>query len=226
MYRNKTITVCLPCRNEGEHLKETIKLIPKFIDEIIVVSNKSTDDTVAQAKKLGLKVFEDNRTMGGIGYGYALMTGFKKATSDITVSADGDATYPLEDLPKILDHFIDEEFDFISCNRYPVQVGTKIPASLRLGVWTLNTEVRLLYGLKINDILSGMWVFKRPVAKKLNLTMGDWNLCPQIKLAAARNPNIKFGEFSIGQHERQGDSKQQYLKTGFSHLWWIFKNRF
>lgn len=226
MYRSKTITVCLPCRNEGEHLKDTIKLIPKFVDEIIVISNLSTDNTVAQAKKLGLKVVEDNRTQGGIGYGFAHMTGIKEARSDIIVGADGDATYPLENLDKVIDHFLDNKLDFVSCNRYPLRNGTKIPILLRLGVWTLNKEVRILYGLKFNDILSGMWVFNKSVAKELNLTMGDWNICPQIKLNAALNPNIANGEYSIAQHPRKGESHQQYLKTGFSHMFWILKNRF
>lgn len=226
MYRNKTISVCLPCRNEGKHLKQTIKLIPKFVDEIVVVSNASTDNTVAEARKLGLKVYEDNRTKGGIGYGYAHMTGFKKATSDIIVAADGDATYPLEDLAQILDHFLDSKLDLLSCNRYPVQKGTSIPLALRLGVWALNKEVRILYRYNINDILSGMWVLKRPIVKRLNLTMGDWNICPQIKLNAIQHSKIKFGEYSISQHARAGESHQQYLKTGFSHVFWILKNRF
>jgi glycosyltransferase involved in cell wall biosynthesis len=226
MYRGKTITVCLPCRNEAKNLKATVKRIPKFVDEIIVISNLSTDNTVAQAKKLGLKVVEDNRTKGGIGYGFAHMTGIKQATSDIIVGADGDATYPLEILDKVIDHLIDNDLDFVSCNRYPLQKGTKVSMPLRLGVWTLNKEVRFLYGLKINDILSGMWVFYRPIADKLNLSMGDWNICPQIKLNAAFHPDIEFGEYSIPQHRREGQSHQQYLRTGLSHMFWILKNRF
>jgi glycosyltransferase involved in cell wall biosynthesis len=226
MYRNKRITVYMPCRNEAKHLKEVIKRIPKFTDEIIVVSNNSTDNTVEIAKKMGLKVFEDNRTIGGIGYGYAHMTAIKNATGDIIAAADGDATYPIEDLASVIDYMLDNKFDFISCNRYPLQPGTKIPFKLRLGVWTLNTEVRLLYGKKINDILSGMWVFKKPIAKKLQLTMGEWNLSPQIKLNAATNPKIKFDEYSIAQHQRMGESHQSHFKTGFSHLFWIAKNRF
>jgi glycosyltransferase involved in cell wall biosynthesis len=226
MYRSKTITVCLPCRNEGKHLKDTIKLIPKFVDEIIVISNLSTDNTVAEAKKLGLKVIEDNRTKKGIGYGFAHMTGIKEARSDIIVGADGDATYPLENLAKVIDHLLDSDLDFVACNRYPLQKGTKIPLPLRFGVWMLNKEVRLLYGLKVNDILSGMWVFHSPIAEKLDLSMGDWNICPQIKLNAALHPEIAFGEYSIRQHARKGESHQQYLKTGFSHMFWILKNRF
>lgn len=225
MYKNKRITVCLPCRNEGNHLKEVVKRIPDFVDEIIVVSNNSTDDTVAVAKKLKVTIIEDNRTIGGIGYGYAHMTAIENATGDIIVGADGDATYPIEDLKKVIDHLLLKKLDFISCNRYPLQEGTKIPFKLRLGVSTLNAEVRLLYGIKINDILSGMWVFKKEAKDGLNLTMGEWNLSPQIKINAARNPNIKFSEYSIAQHQRLGDSHQNHYKTGFSHMWWIFRNR-
>jgi len=225
MYRGKRITVCFPCRNEGSHLQEVVKRVPKFVDEVIVISNASKDDTVNIAKKLGLKVHEDNRTIGGIGYGFAHMTGIQNATGDIIVGADGDATYPIEDLSEILDNLIDNDLHFVSCNRYPLQPGTKIPFMLRFGVWMLNTEVRLLYGKKINDILSGMWAFKAEVRDKLDLTMGEWNLSPQIKLNAALHPEINFKEHSISQHQRMGESHQAHFKTGFSHLKWIFKNR-
>ena len=98
MIQGKTITVCLPCRNEGAHLKEVIARVPKYVDEIIVTSNASTDDTMKIARSMGGKVhaFEDNRKIGNIGYGFAHMTSIDAATSDIIVGADGDATYPIK----------------------------------------------------------------------------------------------------------------------------------
>lgn len=226
MYRNKKITVCLPCRNEAGHLKEVVARIPSFVDEVIVISNKSVDNTVEVAKELGVKAIEDNRTLDGIGYGFAHMTGIIEATGDIIVGADGDATYPIEDLAKIIDYLLEKDLDFVSCNRYPLQDDTKIPLKLKLGVWMLNTETRLLYGVKIKDILSGMWVFKREARDYLGLTMGDWNLSPQIKINAATNKLIAFDEYSIAQHQRMGSSHQNYFKTGFSHAVWILKNSF
>ena len=225
MYKNLRVSLCLPCRNESNHLKEVIARVPKFVDEIIVISNNSKDDTVKVAKKLGVKVYEDNRTIGGIGYGFAHMTGIKHATGDIIVGADGDATYPIENLKQIIDYMMKEKLDFISCNRYPLQKGTKIPLLLKTGVRVLNMEVTLLYGKKINDILSGMWVFKKEIKSKLDLTMGEWNLSPQIKINAARHPEIAFAEYSIAQHQRLGESHQAHFKTGFAHLRWIFLNR-
>lgn len=225
MYKKRKISVVVPCRNEGAHLKVVVKRIPKYVDEIIIVSNRSTDDTVKVARRLGLKVFEDNRAIKGVGYGFAHMTGINQATGDIIVGIDGDATYPIEILDTVIDYQINNKLDFISCNRYPLQDNTKIPLGLRVGVHALNLETRILYGIKINDILSGMWVFKKDVKELLNLTSGDWNLSPQIKLNAATHPNIAFSEFSIRQHSREGDTKQSYIKTGISHMLWILKNR-
>lgn len=226
MYRGKKITVYFPCRNEGAHLGEVLKRVPNFVDEIIVVSNKSTDDTIARARELGAIALEDNRTIDGIGYGFVHMTGLAHATGDIIAAADGDLSYPIEELAKVIDTLLDKKYDFISCNRYPLQDNTQIPFMLKLGVWVLNWEVRILYFLHIKDILSGMWIMRKEAKENLNLSMGEWNLSPQIKLNAALNKNIRFTEYSIAQHQRGGETKQNYWKTGFSHLWWIFKNRF
>jgi glycosyltransferase involved in cell wall biosynthesis len=228
MVHNKKISLCIPCRNEGKHLDEVIGLVPKYVDEILIISNNSTDNTVSVAKKIGgkVKVIEDNRVLNGIGYGFAHISGIKAATGDFIVGADGDATYPLEDISKVVEYLTNNDLDFISCNRYPVKDDTEIPFKLRLGVNLLNWEIRLLYGVKIQDALSGMWVFKKEIRNELKLSMGDWNLSPQIKINAATNPKIAFAEYHISQHLRKGETKQNYFKTGFSHASWIFKNRF
>ncbi len=225
MYRNKKISLYLPCRNEAKHLDLVIGMIPKFVDEIIVVSNNSSDNTVMRARELGAQAIEDNRTYKGIGYGYAHMTGIEQATGDIIVTADADGTYPIDQLERIIDHFMDKGIQFLSCNRHPLHDETEMPFKLRLGVWILNTEARVLYGHKVKDILSGMWVMNADIRERLNLTMGDWNLSPEIKLNAIMDESIKFEEFHIKQHLRHGQSHQSHWKTGFSHLTWIAANR-
>lgn len=226
-----SISLVIPCRNESEHLREIVAQIPDFITEIIIVSNASTDDTVAIGTELAKEnpkviFLEDNRTIAGIGYGFAHMTGIKRATGDLIAGADGDGTYPIEELMNIAVYLRAQELDFISCNRYPLLGKTKIPFKMRLGVKALNWEVRVLYGYKIRDTLSGMWIFRKEIREKLKLNMGDWNLSPQIKLNAITNPKIKFDEYQIVQYERYGESKQNYFKTGFSHAFWILKNCF
>src|SRR5688572_23265612 len=171
MYKNKKISLYLPCRNETKKLENVLARISKFIDEVIIVRNKSTDNTYSKAIELGVKAYRDDRTIDGIGYGFAHMTGIAKATGDIIISADGDAEHPIEDLGKIIEFMLDKNLDFMTCSRYPLKEGSVMSFKQKLGVAILNLEVRLLYGIKMNDVLSGMWLFKKEVKDKLNLTM-------------------------------------------------------
>lgn len=226
MYRGKKVSFYFPCRNEAGHLAKEIARLPSFVDEIIVVDNRSTDDTFQVARELGVRALKDDRAKGGIGYGYAHMTGLQSATGDVIATADADGTYPIHELARMIDRMIDERIDFLSCNRYPLKNPADVPFILKLGVWALTMEARLLYFTRIRDILSGMWLVSKDAAPRLALTEGDWNLSPQIKLNAATHPEIRFAEEHITLAEREGRTKQQYLKTGLSHLWWIARNRF
>lgn len=222
MYRNHTISVCLPCRNEGKHLARVLHEVPSIVDEVIVVSNASNDDSVEVARSLGAMAYEDDRTIAGIGYGFAHMTGIGVAKGDIIVGLDADGTYPIEELSSIIDYLLDHKVDFVSCSRLE---RSDIPFKLRLGVRLLNLEVRLLYGRKLKDTLSGMWLFRHEVQNKLLLDRGDWNLSPQIKLEALMHPDISFAEYPIVQKQRFGKTHQHYFRTGLAHAYWILKNR-
>lgn len=225
MYKNLKISLCMPCRNEAKHLKKVIAQVPDIVDEIIIVSNRSTDNTVEVARKLRAVVVEDNRVVHGVGYGFAHMTAIDRARGDIIVGMDADGTYPIRDIEKMIKVMIDDNIDFMSGNRFGHDNSSKTAPKLRFGVWLLGIEARLLYRVKINDILSGMWVFRRQIKEKIGLTMGDWNLSPQIKINAFTNDGIKAIEYPITQRKRFGKTHQQYFKTGFSHAFWIFKNR-
>ena len=228
MLNGSTVSLVMPCRNEANHLARLVADIPDFYDEIICVSNKSDDDTVEVGREIErsnprFQMLVDDRVASGIGYGFAHMTGINKAKSSIIVCADSDGTYPIEDLPRIMGVMKERGLSFASCSRYP---DKNIPLKLQLGVKILNFEMFLLYAKVIHDSLSGMWVFERDVVPSLHLTEGDWNLSPQIKLNAHKYLGPRFGEVRIRQGIRFGETKQSYLKTGFGHLKWIFKNRF
>ena len=234
MYQNKKISVCLPCKNEGEHLKLVLAKIPSFVDEIIVVSNNSSDNTYEVAQgfdvKLGVKVFQDDRTLNHNGEGFAYQTAIRNATGDIIICADADCTYPTDKIGEMLEYMINKNLDFMSGSRYPKQKESAISPMQQFGVAVLNLEILCLYGLKINDSLSGMWLFKREIIPELKVLtdqwIGDWNHSPQIKLNAFCNSNLKCEEYPIVQYERAGSTHQHYFKTGFGHLVWIALNRF
>lgn len=61
------IKVIIPAYNEADSIGHVIKDIPPLVDEVIVVSNNSTDATEENARKAGATVLREPRK----GYGYA-----------------------------------------------------------------------------------------------------------------------------------------------------------
>lgn len=218
------ISLIIPCRNEAEGIASLVKRTLAIADEVILVDNQSTDDTVLLAKKAGARVIKESRVDKlGIGYGYSLLRGIKAAKHEVIITLDGDGTYPVDQIEKAVSYMKNKRIDMLLCSRFPLINGQAISWWRQLGVWILNTETRLLCGYPIKDILSGMWVIKRSAFNLLQLKQGGWNLSPEIKLAAIIDQNITIDQFHIYHYEREfGQSKQKLVLTGLQHVWFIF----
>lgn len=228
MIHNQKISLIVPCRNEAGVIGDFVRRIPKYIDEIIVVDNNSTDTSIKEAKLAGAHVIKEKRTVkGGIGYGYAHQTGIKHASGDIVIAMDGDDTYPIQSIRPIVTKMNTRGWDFVSCARFPLDNDHAISWIRRLGIHILNWEVRLLYGYPIKDILTGMWVTRKKTVARLSLSEGGWDFSPEIKLAAFNDRDTVFAEYHINHFLRINTmSKQDIWNTGVGHLWYIAKRRF
>ena len=60
----KRIGVVMPAYNAAKTLEKTVRELPAEIDIKIVVDDRSTDDTVNVARKLGLRVFQHDQNYG------------------------------------------------------------------------------------------------------------------------------------------------------------------
>jgi peptidoglycan/xylan/chitin deacetylase (PgdA/CDA1 family)/glycosyltransferase involved in cell wall biosynthesis len=88
------ISVIIPAHNEEAMIHSTLESLQnqdyRGPVEIIVVDNKSTDNTAAVARWWGARVVREDRK----GYIYALMSGFENATGDILITTDADTVVP------------------------------------------------------------------------------------------------------------------------------------
>ena len=221
MYRGHSVSVVVPCYNEEEGIQATMVDMPELVDEVVVVDNNCTDRTAQVAEGLGARVVPE----ACAGYGAALKAGFRAATKDVIVAMDGDATYPRNFIPVVLDVLIDENLDFVSCDR----TGHKAEESdsfLRvLGNFVLNLVVLMLYGFWLNDSQSGMWVFRRAILEQLNLTSNTMAFSQELKIEAFTRKNLRSRELPIYYKPRVGESKLNLWHDGFSNLAFLFKKR-
>ncbi len=221
MYQNQRISLVMPCLNEERGLREIFRDLPTFVDEVIVVDNGSTDQTAAVARSFGANVIPEKRR----GYGVAYKTGLRFATGDIIVTMDGDGTYPRNFIPVLLDVMCEEGFDFISCDR----TGHKDKPSNRLRVLgndILNLFIWSLFFFNIRDSQSGMWVFRRALLSRMNLTSDTMAFSEEIKVEAFTLPGVRAKELPIYYKERHGVSKLRIWRDGFANLFFLFKKRF
>ena len=157
-----SVTVILPTRNEEEALGPTIDAIPRGWCkdlEIMIVDGNSSDRTREIALEKDIRVHLEPRK----GYGRAYRTGFDVAKNDIIVTMDADCTYPAELVPELVKRLLDDDLDFITCDRLSLAEDGSMSGLHGFGNWVLSFTARMLFWYGIKDSQTGMWVFRKSV---------------------------------------------------------------
>ncbi|MGC8497529.1 MAG: glycosyltransferase family 2 protein [Thermoplasmata archaeon] len=217
------ISIVIPTRNEEKSIGVVISKIHKEMKEQyeIIVVDRSSDKTPEIAESLGAKIIREERK----GYGRAYKTGFAAVKGDIIVTLDGDDTYPVIDIPAIIEYLRSHNADFISCDRITNLRGfEEMDKTHRLGNAILNFAFLTLYFHKIKDSQSGMWIFKRSLLKKMNLNADGMAFSEEIKVEALKNG--KFMEIPIKYGIRKGQKKLNTFRDGILNLLFLIRKRF
>jgi len=222
MYKDRTITVIIPCLNEEQGIENVLRAMPGFVDEVIVVDNNSTDRTSEVAASLGAKVIREEVR----GYGRSYKRGFTRATGDLIITLDGDHSYPVNAISYLIEAFLHLEVDFLNASRFPVGDPRAMSFRNKLGNLVLSLAMSVLYFRWVRDSQSGMWVFRRSILKEMKLESDGMAFSEEVKVEALRNPRIRFGEISILYSSRLGETKLNLWRDGFYNLAFLFKKRF
>jgi hypothetical protein len=222
MYRDLRVSVVIPCYNEEEGIQHVIRSLPKSVDEIVVVDNNSTDRTAEVSAALGARVIPEKRK----GYGAAYKAGLPAVTGDITVTLDGDGSYPTEQIEEVIAYLVDRKLDFVSASRFPLQNPEAMTFTNKVGNSILTLAMFLLFGRAIRDSQSGMWVYRSRVYPLMKLTSDGMPFSEEIKIEAIRHKEIRFGEYHVKYHQRIGEVKLEKWRDGFRNLFFLLRKRF
>jgi glycosyltransferase involved in cell wall biosynthesis len=216
------VSIVIPTLNEAEGIRRTISNIPMETlkkmgceVEVIVVDGGSTDSTDKIAKELGAYVIHEPRR----GYGRAYKTGFKEAKGNIIVTLDGDATYPSEVLPQLIDLLIKSNLDMITTRRVPEQGAMSLINAF--GNYVLSTLIRLLLHVNFKDSQSGMWVIRRDALKDIMPKSDGMGFSEEIKIKACLCGKRVY-EFPIPYRKRAGKPKLRSFRDGLRNLLYVF----
>jgi len=177
MYKSKFLCAVVPAYNEGTQIKRVIETMPDYVDRIVVVDDRSRDDTVSVVKenskdnyKIVLIEHKENQGVGG-----AIASGYlwaKENDIDMAVVMAGDGQMDPQNLPDLLDPVADNQTDYTKGNRlFTGEAYRKIPKIRYFGNAFLSLLTKIVSGYwHIADSQSGY-----TVVNKLILHTIDWH---------------------------------------------------
>jgi glycosyltransferase involved in cell wall biosynthesis len=118
----KVVIAAIPCFNTQDHIADVVAKTKKYVDEVIVIDDGSTDKTADIAKAAGARVISHDKNRGK---GAAMKTAAESAECDILVFIDGDGQHDPEEIPKLLEPIIQGNADFVIGSRYLVGSNLK-----------------------------------------------------------------------------------------------------
>jgi len=221
----------IPAFNEQDSIANVIQDIPSLVEEVIVVSNNSTDLTEVNAKHAGATVLTENRK----GYGYACLKGMdyiskQKSKPDIIVFLDGDySDYP-EELTKIIAPIIEDNIDLVIGSRVKElrEDGAMTPQQI-FGNWLATKLMSLFFKAKFTD-LGPFRAIKYDKLLALNMVDKTYGWTVEMQLKALKQ-KLSYTEVPVNYRNRIGVSKvsgtiKGSIFAGIKILSWIFKYSF
>ncbi len=156
------IAVLVPCYNEEVAIPRVVAAFRNALPEatVFVYDNNSRDRTREAALAAGAVV----RTERLQGKGHVVRRMLADIEADVYVLVDGDDTYDAAAAPEMIRLLLEERLDMVTGTRVTDAVAAYRPGH-RLGNAVLTGVVRLIFGNRISDMLSGYRVFSRRFAK-------------------------------------------------------------
>jgi len=172
MIKNKKIIVVLPAYNASKTLLDTYNEIPfDIVDDVILVDDNSTDETIIVAKNIGIKhIIKHEKNLG---YGGNQKTCYNKALeleADIIIMLHPDYQYT----PKLI-----HSMSYLIANEvYPVVIGSRIlgkgalkggmPMYKYIANRFLTFSQNVLMNQKLSEYHTGYRAYSRQVLKSIN----------------------------------------------------------
>jgi glycosyltransferase involved in cell wall biosynthesis len=178
MSHDQKIVVVMPAYNAAKTLRITYAdLPPALVDQVILVDDGSSDDTVKIARELGLELFVHNRNYG---YGANQKTCYRealKAGADIVVMVHPDYQYDPKLLPQVIAPIERDEADVVLGSR--LMQGNPMRQGMPWWKYVSNRFLTYIenrvFGLHLSEYHTGYRAYRRAALEAVNLETNSDN---------------------------------------------------
>jgi len=166
---NLLISVIIPVYNEENSIKDVINKIPNHRNyEIIIVDDGSTDKSLQKVRESNQKNIVILQHQENLGYGAALITGFKHAKGDLIITLDSDGQHKPEEIEKLIKPILQNKADLVIGSRYSGDCDYRVPFHTRLGEYCIKLFILTIFHQNVANNQSGYRCFKKETLEILN----------------------------------------------------------
>ncbi|MFH0822181.1 MAG: TIGR04283 family arsenosugar biosynthesis glycosyltransferase [Pseudomonadota bacterium] len=203
MRNGSRVAVIIPALNEEKSIGKVIAAIPRWVDDVVVVDNGSTDGTAGVAAEHGARVVNEQRR----GYGSACLTGINHLKDpDVVVFMDGDFSDHPEEADLLVDPIVAGSADMV--------IGSRVTGNREAGALTPQAVfgnrlscglIALLWKTRFTDL--GPFRAIRFIAlQRLGMRDPDYGWTVEMQIKAAKQ-GLRCLEVPVSYRQRIGKSK-------------------
>ena len=199
----KRSIILVPIYNEADNIDYIVNDLKQINEcDVIFINDASTDNSIYILKEKQQTVID---LPINLGIGGCIQTGYKYAYDkgyDIAIQYDGDGQHSASEIPKLISA-IEDGADYVIGSRFVTGEGFQSTASRRIGIRMLAGIIKVISGVRIGDVTSGMRACNREIIKLFTEYYPRDYPEPEVAGALAKN-RYKIAEVAVIMRERQG----------------------
>jgi len=216
------ISVVIPTLNEAGNILEAVTTIEKelaYPKEIIVVDGNSTDGTIEIVKDASFcRLIIEPR----LGYGVALRTGMKNAKGNIIVMVDGDGTYEVRHINRLVERMIEKDADMVLGTRM-YDPNKAMGLMNFIGNKLITFVYDFFYSQFLSDTQSGFRAISHEAIDNVKLKEGDMAFATEMLVQFAKEGYNMVEIPTTYKARKYGKSKLKPFKSGVEIFSTMFK---